>query len=76
MRKCVAVVREKELPSPEQQSLLLRALHADYRYPHFDPGYHSAFRIQGIPVDLWHTTIAQGVTPSSGSLIGWSAHRY
>jgi hypothetical protein len=48
-----------QLPSPDQQSLLLHALHAEYRYPHFDPGYHSAFRIQGIPVDLWHTTIAQ-----------------
>jgi hypothetical protein len=49
----------KELPSPDQQSILLRALQAEYRYPKFDPGYQSAFRIQGIPVDLWHTTIAQ-----------------
>src|SRR5215216_5208663 len=49
----------KELPSPDQQSALLRALQAEYRYPTFDPGYQSAFRIQGIPVDLWHTTIAQ-----------------
>src|SRR5215212_8117980 len=49
----------KELPSPDQQSMLLRALQAEYRYPTFDPGYQSAFRIQGIPVDLWHTTIAR-----------------
>jgi predicted nucleotidyltransferase len=49
----------KELPSSEQQSTLLRALQAEFRYPAFDPGYQSAFRIQGIPVDLWHTTIAQ-----------------
>jgi hypothetical protein len=34
-------------------------LQAEYRYPAFDPGYQSAFRIQGIPVDLWHTTIAE-----------------
>jgi len=49
----------KELPNPAQQSVLLQALHAEHRYPAFDPGYQSAFRIQGIPVDLWHTTIAQ-----------------
>ena len=36
-----------ELPSPDQQSTLLRALHAQHRYPTFDPGYQSAFRIQG-----------------------------
>src|SRR5215212_1440242 len=48
-----------QLPSPDQQSTLLRALHAEFRYPAFDPGYQSAFRIRGIPVDLWHTTIAQ-----------------
>ena len=46
-------------PSPEQQATLLRALQAEFRYPPFDPGYQSAFRIQGIPVDLWHTTAAQ-----------------
>src|SRR5215218_7491667 len=51
-----------QLPSPDEQSTLLRALHADHRYPTFDPGYQSAFRIQGIPVDLWHTTIAQEET--------------
>jgi hypothetical protein len=49
----------KQLPTPEEQSTLLQALHAEHRYPAFDPGYHSAFRIQGIPVDLWHTTIAK-----------------
>jgi predicted nucleotidyltransferase len=49
----------KERPNPDQQSILLRALRAEHRYPKFDPGYQSAFRIQGIPVDLWHTTIAQ-----------------
>jgi predicted nucleotidyltransferase len=48
-----------QLPSPDQQSTLLRALQAEFRYPNFDPGYQNAFRIQGIPVDLWHTTIAQ-----------------
>jgi predicted nucleotidyltransferase len=48
-----------QLPSPDQQSTLLRALRAEYRYPAFDPGYQSAFRIQGVPVDLWHTTAAQ-----------------
>jgi hypothetical protein len=49
----------KQLPSPDQQSALLRTLNAEYRYPTFDPGYQSAFRIQSIPVDLWHTTVAQ-----------------
>lgn len=46
----------KEAPSPEQQAALVRLLQAEYRHPAFDPGYHSAFRIQGIPVDFWHTT--------------------
>jgi predicted nucleotidyltransferase len=48
-----------QLPSPEQKATLLRAVHAEYRYPAFDPGYQTAFRIQGLPVDLWHTTVAQ-----------------
>src|SRR5436305_103281 len=52
----------KHLPSPEQHATFLQTLRADYRYPAFDPGYHSAFRIQGIPVDLWHTTVAQEET--------------
>jgi predicted nucleotidyltransferase len=46
-------------PSPEQQAELVRLVQAEHRHPAFDPGYHSAFRIQGIPVDLWHTTRAQ-----------------
>ncbi len=50
------------LPSPEQQAKLLKALQAEFRYLPFDPGYQSAFRIQGIPVDLWHTTTAQEET--------------
>jgi predicted nucleotidyltransferase len=48
-----------QVPSPEQQASLVRLLQAEHRHPAFDPGYHSAFRIQGIPVDLWHTTRAQ-----------------
>jgi hypothetical protein len=53
------ISHSKELPSPDQQSTLLRALQAEHRYPAFDPGYQSAFRIQGIPVDVWHTANAQ-----------------
>lgn len=49
----------QEAPSLEQQAALVRLVQADYRHPAFDPGYHSAFRIQGIPVDFWHTTRAQ-----------------
>lgn len=48
-----------QLPNPDQHTALVRALQAEYRYPTFDPGYQSAFRVQGFPVDLWHTTIAQ-----------------
>lgn len=61
-----------ELPSLEQQSALRRALQAEYRYPAFDPGYQSAFRIQGIPVDLWHTTTAQEETTIHTVLHGYS----
>lgn len=46
-------------PSPDQQAALVRLIQAEYRHPAFDPGYRSAFLIQGIPVDLWHTTRAQ-----------------
>jgi predicted nucleotidyltransferase len=49
----------KQSPNQEQQASLVHALQADHRYPPFDPGYQSAFRIQDIPVDLWHTTVAQ-----------------
>jgi predicted nucleotidyltransferase len=62
----------KELPSADQQATLLQALQADYRYPTFDPGYHSAFRIQGIPVDLWHTTRAQEEAVMHAVLHDWS----
>lgn len=46
-------------PSPDQQAALVRQLQAQHRHPAFEPGHHSAFFIQGIPVDLWHTTRAQ-----------------
>jgi hypothetical protein len=48
-----------QLPSSDQRAALVRMVQAEYRHPTFDPGYHSAFRIQGIPIDLWHTTPAQ-----------------
>jgi predicted nucleotidyltransferase len=48
-----------QAPTPEQRSAIIQVLQAEYRYPPFDPGYQSAFRIQGIAVDLWHTTAAQ-----------------
>jgi hypothetical protein len=48
-----------QAPSPDQRTALVRLVQADYRHPAFEPGHHSAFLIQGIPVDLWHTTRAQ-----------------
>lgn len=48
-----------QLPDIEQQAAIAALLQAEHRYPAFDPGYQSSFRIQGIPVDLWHTTVAQ-----------------
>jgi predicted nucleotidyltransferase len=48
-----------QLPSIERQEAIAEVLQAQHRYPAFDPGYQSAFRIQGLPVDLWYTTAAQ-----------------
>ncbi|HEY0606636.1 MAG TPA: DUF4037 domain-containing protein [Herpetosiphonaceae bacterium] len=48
-----------QLPDIDRQAAIAALLQAEHRYPTFDPGYQSSFRIQGIPVDLWHTTVAQ-----------------
>ncbi|HEX6291895.1 MAG TPA: nucleotidyltransferase domain-containing protein [Herpetosiphonaceae bacterium] len=61
-----------QLPTPDQHATLVRALQAEYRYPVFDPGYQSAFRIQGIPVDLWHTTRANEHAVIHSVLHEWS----
>ena len=48
-----------QLPDIERQAAIADVLQAEHRYPAFDPGYQSSFQIQGLPVDLWHTTVAQ-----------------
>lgn len=47
------------LPGIDRQETIAELLQAEHRYPAFDPGYQSSFHIRGIPVDLWHTTVAQ-----------------
>ena len=45
-------------PDPELRRTIRRDLHAELRYPAFDPGHGSALIIGGVPVDLWNLTVA------------------
>ena len=49
----------KYTPGPDLQHAVVQQLQAERRYREMDPGYHSAFRIHGLPVDIWHTTAQQ-----------------
>lgn len=49
----------KHAPGPDLQHAVVQQLQAEHRYSKTDPGYHSAFRIHGLPVDIWYTTAKQ-----------------
>lgn len=45
-------------PDPEVRRAIRADLRAEFRYPATDPGHDSALLIRGVPVDLWHNTVA------------------
>ena len=48
----------EKAPDPPTRQEIMTALGAEYRLPAADPGHDSSLAVQGIPVDLWHLTIA------------------
>ena len=46
-------------PDPEVRRAILHVWGAERRLPAADRGYDSALLVRGIPVDLWHRTVAE-----------------
>ena len=47
-----------DAPRADVRREIATELRAKFRYPEADPGYESAFLIRGVPVDIWHLTVA------------------
>lgn len=45
-------------PDPDVRRQIITDLRAEFRYPNTDPSHDSALLIRGMPVDLWHLTVA------------------
>lgn len=45
-------------PDSDVRRQIIADLRAEFRYPDTDPSHDSALLIRGVPVDLWHLTVA------------------
>lgn len=45
-------------PALDVRHEIIADLRAEYRYPDIDSGHDTALLIRGVPVDLWHNTVA------------------
>ena len=59
-------------PDPDQRRAIMAALEATYRYRPADPGYESAYLVRGVPVDVWHLTVADHTRTLDSVLHGHS----